>query len=65
MVKLPQTVYNKLIEDSLNRGVHIIPRNLMISEFIKAGYGREKAEKWIKELAQANLHDLEKNVIRF
>ena len=65
MVKLPQTIYNRVIADSLNRGNHIVPRNMMISEFIKEGYGREKAEKWIKELANANLHDLEHNIIRF
>ena len=37
----------------------------MISEFIKEGYGRTKAEKWIQDLADANNHDLEKNIIRF
>ena len=64
-VKLPQTIYNRVIEDSLKRGVHVVPRAFVISEFVKEGYGKPKAEKWVQDLADANNHDLEKNIIRF
>lgn len=65
MVKLPNTIYERVVTDSLSRGNTIVPREIMINTFVLEGYGREKAEKWIKELAKVHNHRLEHNIIRF
>lgn len=52
--KLPSTIYKSIVDECLTVGERRFPIELAVNEFISNGYGREKARKWVFQMAIVN-----------
>ena len=54
MAKLPTTIFNECVEKRKEKGVEYVTERALERAFIAAGYGEDKARKWIRELVDIN-----------
>lgn len=65
MAKLPKTIYDRELNYVISRGQHAIPLGIMVRAFVEEGYGKEKALKWVKDMADIRGHDIREGIIYF
>ena len=60
MVKQPFRIWQSIVEERQKEGQHEVSREVMRKAYLMAGYGPEKAKKWIdlyvKEFAIEEKH---------